>query len=458
MAGERDTPETDKSPIWVHLGVPILESGYTLVPNLLLDHYTTLGLTEGTALFVIRLLRQGADRRGALPDSPQTKDHLQALQDRGLLLVRRRPDGVELRLDVLFHNLMRLADWLAEGGTPDKFEIEVPEELLAAGESPIDRFGSAEFEAEVADVLAAFAAANQRATSPTEKEQVRNLAVRFDAAARRADEPSNGPAWVMAALRTALEQKPPGGVSVSDLERALERQAAGVEVAPSTSQATKAVRQQMTARVRKMSTHEKEALGTVVMAYKGIAGHPPNDQLVLTLMQLSDEYGPTWVLSAIHETGKVQQLISPEYVESILVRWRSEGRIPDASIATESKPVTDPLLARVTAMYEQEVGPLTPQVRGQLLALTEEFRDADEWAHAFAEAAKSNARNLRYVEAVLRKKGKKPTPATRRSTKSRGRRGAAREGVWTEEELEAARRESLGETPIDVESFLGGEA
>jgi DnaD/phage-associated family protein len=212
------------------------------------------------------------------------------------------------------------------------------------------------------------------------------------------------------------------------------------------------------ARVQKMSPQEREALETVVMAYRGISGRPPDNRLILTLMQLSDAYGPAWVVNAIHETGKVQQLISPRYVESILMRWQSEGRIPAAPDAADAAPVTDPLLARVVALYEQEVGPLTLQVSEQLKALTEEFRDVDEWRRAFAEAAKSNARNLRYVEAVLRKKGKKPAPPARRSTARRQRRGNTREGVWTEEELEAVRREALSEEPIDVESLLGKEA
>jgi hypothetical protein len=145
-------------------------------------------------------------------------------------------------------------------------------------------------------------------------------------------------------------------------------------------------------------------------------------------------------------------------VESVLIRWQSEGRIPGAPEAAESSPVTDPLLVRVVVLYEQEIGPLTPQVRDQLLALTEEFRDLDKWRRAFAEGAKSNARNLRYVEAVLRDKGKKPTTKASRPTTRRRKRGAAREGVWTEEELNTARRESLSEAPIDVESFLGEEA
>jgi hypothetical protein len=459
MAGKRDAPCTAEMSVRVRMGVPALEAGYTLIPNLLLDHYETLGLTDGTALFVIRLLRQSAGGHETLPDSPQVQEHLHALQDRGLLFVRRWPDGVELCLDVLFHNLARLATWLAEGGSPDDFELQVPADVLAGVGCVTDRLGSADFEAEVADVLAAFAAANRRPASPAEKEQIRNLAVRFDAAARTTEKAANGPAWVMAALRSALDRKEPGSISAPDLERILEGQAdaarsgAAEPVAPG----VKAIRREVTARIRRMGPQEKEALETVIMAYRGISGQPPDDRLILTLMRLADEYGSTWVLNAIHETGKVQRLISPEYVESILLRWRSEGHIPGAPKTAESLPITDPLLTRVVALYEQEVGQLTVQVQAQLLALTEEFRDVDDWQRAFAEAARSNARNLRYVEAVLRGKGKKPAPATRRST-GRRRKGAERAGVWTEEELDAARREALSEAPIDVEEFLSEEA
>ncbi len=459
MAGERDAPTTERLAVRVRAGVPVLDAGYTLVPNLLLDHYQTLGLTDGTAFFVIRLLRQSVGGRGALPDSPPTQEHLQSLQDRGLLSVRRWPDGVELRLNALFHNLARLADWLAEGNSPDDFKLEVPAEMLAGGEPAIDHFDSAEFETEVADVLAAFAAANQRPASPAEKEQIRNLAVRFDTAARAADEASNGPVWVMAALRSVLERKDQGGISVSDLEQVLEqRRTADDGVIEPADQVAEAAHREVTARVRRMSAQEKETLETVITAYRGISGEPYDDRLILKLMQLTDEYGSAWVVSAILEVGKVQQLVSPEYVESVLIRWQSEGRIPGAPEAAESSPVTDPLLVRVVVLYEQEIGPLTPQVRDQLLALTKEFRDLDKWRRAFGEGAKSNARNLRYVEAVLRDKGKKPTTKARRPTTRRRKRGAAREGAWTEEELNAARRESLSEAPIDVESFLGEEA
>ena len=442
----------ENSAVRVGLGEPILESGYTLVPNLLLDHYPKLGLDEGTALFVIRLLRQRESDIASLLDSP----HLEKLQELDLLHLQRWPDRIEVRLDSLFHNLTRLAHWLNKTERADEFELEIPPEMSGADSSPTGRFDSEEFQAEMTDVLAAFSAANKRNTSPAEKEQIRNLALRFDVPARAAAEPSNGPAWVMAALRSALERRAPGGVSVSDLEQALKKRIAAPDPA---LQAAQTVRQDMVARIRQMPPQEKEALGTVVMAYQGITGQSPNDQIVLTLMQLSQEYGSNWVLSAIHEAGSVQTLISPEYVASILIRWRSEGRISDKAESAESTPLTDPLLARVVAFYEQEIGPLTPQAGHQLTALTKEFDDPEEWQRAFAEAAKSNARNLRYVEAVLRKKGKKQNRSSRPSKKSSyRRRKTVREGEWTEEELETARRESLSETPIDIEAFLGEEA
>lgn len=462
MAGKGDASATEWITVRVRLGVPALDAGYTLVPNLLLDHYETLGLTDGAAFFVIRLLRQGAGGGEMLPDSLQTGEHLRVLQDQGLISVRRWPDGVELRLDALFHNLTRLATWLTEGGSPGDFELKVPAEMLVGDQAATDRFDSAEFEAEVADVLAAFAAANRRLASPAEKEQIRNLAVRFDAAARAADEASNGAAWVMAALRSVLERKAQGDVSASDLEQTLEQRMAAAGYSTGTvDHAAKAIRRQAATRIRQMSSQEKAALGRVVEAYKGVTEHPPDDRLVLTLMQLSDKYGPTWVLSAIHEAGTVQTLISPEYVESILVRWQSEGHIAGASEVAESSPVTDPLLVQVMALYKQEIEiekPLTPTIRDQLLALTEEFRGLDKWKRAFAAAAKSNVRKLSYVEAVLRNKGKKPVPAARRSTTRRRKRGAVREGVWTEEELKAARREALSEPILDPQTFFDEES
>ncbi|MFZ5915759.1 MAG: DnaD domain protein [Chloroflexota bacterium] len=440
--------------MWVRVGDPLWETGYTLAPNLLLDHYETLGLTEGTALFVIRLLRESSRQRSALADSPQTRKHLALLHERGLLRVRRWPDRIEFRLDGLWHNLRRLAEWLAQGHALADFEPQAAPAPTEQDRLLLDRFSSPEFEAEMADVLAAFAAANGRSASPTEKEHIRNLAMRFDAAACAAAEPSNGPAWIMAALRSVLERKAGEQIYVSDLEQAL---AGDREVAAGPEATDKAVRQRLMARIRQMTTQDKEALETVIMAYQQVAGQPAQDGPTLAMIELAETYGSTWVLNAIHETAKVQSLISPEYVASILMRWQSEGRIAGKAATAGPAPVIDPLLARVAALYEQEIGPLTPQTGEQLKALSEEFGEIDDWLRAFAEAARSNARNLRYVEAVLRKRGEKP--ATQKQTPSTSRRGrkGARAGVWTEEELEAARRKALNRTPLDPKTFFDEE-
>lgn len=456
MASKPDALSTEEPTVWVRPGEPVLEAGYTLVPNLLLDHYETLGLTEGAALFAIRLLRQGLGKKTALPDSPQADQHMKTLRQRGLIHVQQWPDRIELRLDGLFHNLARLTEWLAKGHSPESFEPEtpsLPDEARLTG-----RLNSSEFEAEVTDVLIAFATANRRPASPAEKEEIRNLVVRYDSAARAAAEPSNGPAWVMAALRAALEDKKGQPIFVSDLEEALEKRMANKGPAGPAQPGSKAVRRALMARIRKMSPHEKEALETVIMAYQRVAGQPAQDGPTLALIELADRYGATWVVSAIHETGKVQQLISPEYVESILLRWGSEGIIPGAPSPAKVLLDRDDVLKRVVALYEQEIGQLTHQVGQQLAALTEEFRDLDEWQRAFAEAAKSNARSLRYVEAVLRNKGKKTAPKRQRQKTSRRGSKATREGEWSDDELDAARREALSEKPIDIESLLGKEA
>jgi DnaD/phage-associated family protein len=460
MANERDALSTEGTTVWVRLGEPALEAGYTLVPNLLLDHYETLGLTEGAALFVIRLLRRSQETKSALPDSPQADQHLETLRQCGLIHIRRWPDRIELRLDGLFYNLTRLADRLAQGLSPQDFEPKAPPR--PDDPSLAERLDSPEFEAELTDVLIAFATVNGRPASPREKEEIRHLTVRYDPAARVAAEPSNGPAWVMAALRAALEGKKGQPIFVSDLEAVLEKRMADADAGGAVGTAqpeSKAARRELIAHIRKMSPQEKEALETVIMAYQLVAGQPAQDGPTLALIELADEYGATWVVNAIHETGKVQQLISPEYVESILLRWWSEGTIPDRPPMAEVPLDEDDVLKRVVALYEQEIGQLSHQVGQQLAALTQEFRDLEAWQRAFAEAAKSNARNLRYVEAVLRNVGKKATPKRQPRKASRRRGGkATREGEWSDDELDAARREALSEKPIDIESLLGKEA
>jgi DnaD/phage-associated family protein len=55
----------------------------------------------------------------------------------------------------------------------------------------------------------------------------------------------------------------------------------------------------------------------------------------------------------------------------------------------------------VFRLYEENIGPLTPIIADTLTELENEY-SADWIAEAFQEALKSNVRNLRYIEAILK--------------------------------------------------------
>lgn len=62
----------------------------------------------------------------------------------------------------------------------------------------------------------------------------------------------------------------------------------------------------------------------------------------------------------------------------------------------------DPALGRVFATYEREIGPLTPMIRDAILDAAREH--PPEWLEAaMQEAARANARNWRYCEAILKR-------------------------------------------------------
>ncbi|MCB2180160.1 DnaD domain protein [bacterium] len=57
--------------------------------------------------------------------------------------------------------------------------------------------------------------------------------------------------------------------------------------------------------------------------------------------------------------------------------------------------------ANIFSLYEENIGPITPILAETLTDLEKQF--SAEWiAEAFQEAAKSNVRNLRYIEAILK--------------------------------------------------------
>ena len=86
---------------------------------------------------------------------------------------------------------------------------------------------------------------------------------------------------------------------------------------------------------------------------------------------------------------------------------------PDTSTGTSTKNVqpssrkerptiSNPALAQVSQMYEQEIGALTPLVRDWLLEAVEEY-SIECLGHSFAEAARYNKRSQAYVEKILKR-------------------------------------------------------
>ena len=128
----------------------LLEAGFTAIPNLLLQHYKELGLSDGQVLWVIHLLRfkwskaAPHPRQGNIPmacSEATRRKYARELRAAGLLFTRRiyytnetapkpelagRLNALEYHLDSLFHNLIRLA----RSESPDTFEIELPSDVV----------------------------------------------------------------------------------------------------------------------------------------------------------------------------------------------------------------------------------------------------------------------------------------------------------------------------------------
>jgi hypothetical protein len=94
----------------------------------------------------------------------------------------------------------------------------------------------------------------------------------------------------------------------------------------------------------------------------------------------------------------------------------------------------DPVLAEVVAMYEAEIGIMSPLIAEELKALTAEVRDMARWREAFRAAVAANVRRWSYVKACLQSDGRRPpTAAARQSGPGRARSVRAR--VVTPEEM-----------------------
>jgi DNA replication protein len=98
-------------------------------------------------------------------------------------------------------------------------------------------------------------------------------------------------------------------------------------------------------------------------------------------------------------TGGVWFVLNSAKGREYLARLRTEqASLPDGSPYVEERPA--PQRATVFALYEQNVGPLQPLIAEELREAQDQY--PAEWLEdAFRIAAENNARNWRYVRAVL---------------------------------------------------------
>ncbi len=138
----------------VRFGDDLLEAGFTAVPNLFLTNYRDLGISDGAALWVIHVLRfkwtedNPYPRRTSIPmnaNRDTQKRYAAELRRLGLLFTRRiywtsqdapprrelvgKIRALEYDFTSLFHNLVRISRWKAEGRSLDEFQVEIPPEI-----------------------------------------------------------------------------------------------------------------------------------------------------------------------------------------------------------------------------------------------------------------------------------------------------------------------------------------
>jgi hypothetical protein len=138
----------------LRFGSDLLEAGFTAIPNLFLQHYRHLGLSDSEALWIIHLLRFKWSSEAPCPKqsnipmgcSQKTRRrYARHLRKLGLLFTRRvyhtpetapRPDlvgkmrALEYHFDALFHNLLRIESHLKTGKPLETFVIELPAEIV----------------------------------------------------------------------------------------------------------------------------------------------------------------------------------------------------------------------------------------------------------------------------------------------------------------------------------------
>ncbi len=122
----------------------------------------------------------------------------------------------------------------------------------------------------------------------------------------------------------------------------------------------------------------------------------------------------------------------PEIAHSVQPPSVIPAPSPTDAVPTD---VGDPVLAEVVAMYENEIGIMSPIIAEEIKALTTEIRDLNRWREAFRSAVGANVRKWNYVKACLRDGRKCPTSAATREASGPGKARSVRARVVTPEEM-----------------------
>jgi len=117
------------------------------------------------------------------------------------------------------------------------------------------------------------------------------------------------------------------------------------------------------------------------------------------------------------------------------------------------------VLVHARALYESEVGLVTPLVDGELRRLASQHPDPAAWDTAFREAIRANVRQLRYVARVLEARARgasrtyPPSGGNHVHRTQASRRPAGRQ--ITDQEYAEAQRRAAALKPLDLVATLG---
>lgn len=103
MSSRNSDSTTTIYQIAVRFGDDILQAGFTAIPNLVLDHYSSLGITPGEMMFIIHVWQYWWTEKDPYPSlrtiagkmsvsRRQVSNYTQSLKSKGLLLVHERQD------------------------------------------------------------------------------------------------------------------------------------------------------------------------------------------------------------------------------------------------------------------------------------------------------------------------------------------------------------------------------